>query len=96
MLYGQLLYRHRPVSLYYRFQPTAEARSIRLTPIYSPRLRITDVKLDGAAYANYGATTRTLDIPAGTGGVFKVTFWIDDTPATVKDDPTYACTPASQ
>ncbi|MFZ5894893.1 MAG: hypothetical protein ACOY0T_27780 [Myxococcota bacterium] len=87
LLYGQLLYRHRPVSLYYRIRPAAEARSIRLTPIYSPRLRITDVTLDGAAYTAFGATKRQLDIPAGTGGIFKVTFWIDDTPGSGATQP---------
>lgn len=82
LLYGQLLYQHRPVSLYYRFQSAAQARSIRLTPMYSPQLRIVTVSLNGAQFESFDAVTRTLSIPAGVGGIFKVTFWIDDAPTT--------------
>jgi len=91
LLYGQLFYRHRSVSLFYRFEPSAEPRTVHLTPIYSPRLRITDVSLDGAPYESYGSMTRRLDIPAGTGGVFEVTFWIDDTAAAVRDGSRQPC-----
>lgn len=86
LLYGQLFYQHRPVSLYYRIQATPEPRSIALTPIYSPRLRIAAVTLDGAPFEEYGALTRRLDLAAGVGGLFKVTFWIDDTPDAAGDD----------
>ncbi len=37
-------------------------------------LRITAVTLDGVEFANFDALTRTLNIAAGEGGKFKVTF----------------------
>lgn len=80
LLYGQLLYQHRPVSLYYRFLPTNQSRSLQLTPIYAPQLRITAVTLDGAPYEDYDALAHRLDIDPGVGGIFKVTFWVDNTP----------------
>jgi mannose/cellobiose epimerase-like protein (N-acyl-D-glucosamine 2-epimerase family) len=78
LLYGQLLYQHRPVALYYRFQPSAQARSIRLTPMVAPQLRIVAVSLNGEAFDAFDAVTRVLSIPSGVGGIFKVTYWVDD------------------
>lgn len=78
LLYGQLLYQHRPVSLYYRFQPAAEARQIALTPLLARELVITAVDLNGKPFETYDAQTRKLSIPPATGGVFKVTFWVND------------------
>jgi hypothetical protein len=74
-LYGNLLYRRRPVTLYYRFA-AATARQIRLSPLTmdDARLQITAVDLDGKPFTTFTGPTRTLDIPAGVGGKFKLTF----------------------
>lgn len=81
LLYGQLLYLHKPVSLYYRFKPQASARTVRLSPVEFASLRITSVTLSGTAYEPFDSIARTIDIPTDVGGIFKVTFWLDDAPA---------------
>ncbi len=75
-LYGNLLYRRRPASLYYRFAPAKTPREIRLSPLTMEdgRLRITAVELDDAPFNGFDGQTRTLALPAGVGGKFKVTF----------------------
>jgi hypothetical protein len=75
-LYGNLYYHNQPVTLYYNFEPDDSDRTISLWPvaIEDERLLISAVQLDGADYANFDPSTRELTIPAGTGGVFAVTF----------------------
>jgi len=75
-LYSNLYYLHKPATLYYKFEPTNEAQNISLSPIpmEDGLLRITAVTLDGVEFANFDALTRTLNIAAGEGGKFKVTF----------------------
>lgn len=75
-LYGNLYYHNKPVTLYYNFAPEDESRAISLWPIAyeDDRLMISSVQLNGGSYGNYDGATRTLSIPSGVGGVFKVTF----------------------
>jgi len=81
-LYSNLYYLHQPASLYYKFEPTGEARNISLSPIpmEDELLQITAVTLNGSVFTNFDATTRTLNIAANQGGKFKVTF--ESTPKT--------------
>lgn len=78
-LYAHLYYHRTPASLFYKFPAQNQARSIRLTPIptQDDQLQIAAVELNGAPYTNFNGGTRTLTLPAGTGGVFKVTFSVD-------------------
>ncbi|RMG69660.1 MAG: T9SS C-terminal target domain-containing protein, partial [Bacteroidetes bacterium] len=77
-VYGHLFYHEDSVTLYYRFRPQAEARQFKMTPIAirDDLLGIASVTLDGQPYANYDALGRTLDIPANTGGIFAVTYYL--------------------
>lgn len=75
-LYANLLYHRRPVSLYYRFAPSEAERSITLRPLAVPTgaIEITRALRDGQAFDGYDAQSGTLRLPAGVGGVFRVTF----------------------
>ncbi|MES2822504.1 MAG: cellulose binding domain-containing protein [Pseudomonadota bacterium] len=75
-MYGKLYYQLQPVQLYYKYPVAAQARAIKLTPIdiQDDQLIVTAVERDGVPYAAFNGTTRTLQLPAGTGGKFKVTF----------------------
>jgi len=75
-LYGNLLYHYQPVVLHYNFLPLQTDREIILTPlaINDTSLIISEVLLEGQAYANYNSTSRILNLPAGTGGHFTVTY----------------------
>ena len=77
-LYGNLLLHGTPVELYYRFEPTAAARYIQLSPlaIEDGRLQIAAVELDGVSFTNFDATSRTISLAADEGGELKVTFAI--------------------
>ena len=75
-IYSKLFVHDEEVTLYYRFDAQPEARSFKMTPVAIPdeALSISNVLLDGEAYADYGSDSRVLNIPAGTGGVFEVTY----------------------
>lgn len=75
-LYGNLFFKNEPVTLYYNFQPAAAERNISLYPlaIADNRLKILSVIKDGTDYKNFSAENRTVNIPAGEGGEYKVTF----------------------
>ncbi len=75
-LYSSLFVVNQPVSLYYRFEPTEEARSFSLTPIAhaDDMLLMTAVELDGAPFANFDPVERRIELAAGEGGIFRVTF----------------------
>jgi len=75
-LYGNLLYNYKPATLHYRFEPLPFNREINLTPlaINDSDLKISEVLLDGANYADYNQTTRVLNLPAGTSGNFIVKY----------------------
>ncbi|HSW54955.1 MAG TPA: AGE family epimerase/isomerase [Ignavibacteriaceae bacterium] len=75
-LYGNLLYNYQPVVLHYNFEPIQIDREFNLTPlaINDSSLVISQVLLDGQSYTNYNPTSRVLNLPAGTGGHFEITF----------------------
>ena len=75
-MYGNLYYHLKPVQLYYKYPIAAQARAIKLTPIdiEDNQLIVTAVEKDGVPYTAFNGTSRTLQLPAGTGGKFKVTF----------------------
>lgn len=75
-LYSKLFYLDQPVNLYYQFARKTEPQSISVNPIGLPegKLRIKSVTLDDANFTNFDADTRTLNLSANQGGIFKVTF----------------------
>jgi mannose/cellobiose epimerase-like protein (N-acyl-D-glucosamine 2-epimerase family) len=75
-LYGNLLYNFEPVILHYKFDPLPTDREVILTPlaINDSSLTISQVLLEGQSYTNYNPTSRVLNLPAGTGGHFTVTY----------------------
>jgi mannose/cellobiose epimerase-like protein (N-acyl-D-glucosamine 2-epimerase family) len=75
-LYSNLFLYKKPVTLYYYFQPADSVRNIKLYPlaVEDNVLKISSVNLNGDTYSDYLADQRKLNIPAGTGGVFEVTF----------------------
>lgn len=78
-VYGKLFVHDEPLPLYYRFEESAEERQFKMTPlaIVGDILAISEVELNGEAYANYDGDSRVLTIPAGVGGIFKVTYFLD-------------------
>jgi mannose/cellobiose epimerase-like protein (N-acyl-D-glucosamine 2-epimerase family) len=75
-LYGSLYYKKSDATLYYYFAPKPHAHRIKLTPlsIENRAIVISDVELNGFKFRHYNRNRRTLRIPPGMGGVFKVTF----------------------
>jgi hypothetical protein len=75
-LYGTLVWKREPVSLYYSFKPGAQARDVRLYPLAlkDEDLIITEVTLDGEPFPDFDRKNRTLSLAAGVGGKFKVTY----------------------
>lgn len=83
-LYGNLYLYDEPVSLYYRIIPTEEERTISLYPLafYDSLLTVSDVSVEGEAFTNFNGEDRSLTIAAGEGGIFKVTFDVQEGAAT--------------
>ncbi len=75
-LYGHLLYRAQPVTLYYRLAAGDTPRQITLDPLpMAPgSLVVTGVERDGQPFEAFDADSRTLHLEAGDAGVFRVTF----------------------
>jgi mannose/cellobiose epimerase-like protein (N-acyl-D-glucosamine 2-epimerase family) len=75
-LYGNLFYKEEPVELYYFIDASNEAQTVSLYPlaIEDNYLKIDAVELNGNAFNTYDKDTRTLNIAANQGGIFKVTF----------------------
>lgn len=86
-VYGQLFLQESEVSLFYRFEESTEARNFKMTPlaIQDDWLRISAVELDGADYTNFGDSKRQLTIPAGTGGIFKITYDLTESVVATND-----------
>ncbi|MBN2736303.1 MAG: carbohydrate binding domain-containing protein [Spirochaetales bacterium] len=76
MLYSSFYYHKRPVDLYYYYETDDKNRSYTLTPvpIEEGLLKILAVTLDGVPYHDFNSNTRTINLAAGVGGKFKVTF----------------------
>jgi hypothetical protein len=62
--------------LNYNFEPLQSDREILLSPlaITDSNLIVSNVLLDGQAYSNYDPLNRVLNLPAGVGGHFEVTY----------------------
>lgn len=75
-LYGNLYIHDKPVDLYYYIQPADSNRQLKLYPlaIEDSKLKINGVQLNSQSYADFSPDRRILNIPSGTGGIFKVTF----------------------
>ncbi len=75
-LYGNLYIHENPVNLYYHIDKTDSNKTLSLYPlaIEDEKLEIKSVTLDGDPYTDFNSAGRKLNIPAGTGGIFKVTF----------------------
>ncbi len=75
-LYGNLFVHNKPATLYYRFAPRPQARSMVLRPIdlAEERLVIAAVRRNGQPYANFDAGKQQLFLAADSGGTFQVTF----------------------
>ena len=75
-LYGNLHLHDSPVTLSYRFDAADEDRALAIRPlaIQPGDLTITEVLLEGEPFAGFDAAGLILDLPAGVGGVFEVTF----------------------
>lgn len=75
-LYGNLYIYNKPVDLYYYIQPADSNREIKLYPlaIEDNKLIISSIQLNSQSYTDFSSEKRKLNIPSGTGGVFKVTF----------------------
>jgi mannose/cellobiose epimerase-like protein (N-acyl-D-glucosamine 2-epimerase family) len=75
-LYGSLFLTNEAVVLHYNFVPLQTDREINMTPlaINDSSLIISEVLLEGQSYTNYNPTARVLNLPAGTGGHFTITY----------------------
>ncbi len=75
-MFGNLYYHKKPVELFYHFAPAEEDRDIFFWPIeiQDSRLKITGIERDDFAITSFNPDTRTLSVPAGEGGVYKVTY----------------------
>ncbi len=75
-LYGSLYYQKTPVNLYYHYPAANTDRTFKLTPIAieDNLLKILAVTIDNVAYGDFDGNARTIHLPPGTGGTFKVTF----------------------
>jgi mannose/cellobiose epimerase-like protein (N-acyl-D-glucosamine 2-epimerase family) len=77
-LYGNLILKeiNKTVSLYYFIKPEDRSREISLYPLAlgDAGLTIKGVTLNGESFSNFDSNTRTLNLAAGVGGKFLVTF----------------------
>lgn len=75
-LYSNLFYLNQAVTLYYKFAPTSSTRDIVLNPVAvgKAKLCIQSVSVDGNTFTTFDGESRTLQLAANQGGVFKVVF----------------------
>jgi mannose/cellobiose epimerase-like protein (N-acyl-D-glucosamine 2-epimerase family) len=86
-LYGNLFLQHEPVTLYYMFSPLEYDRVLNMNPLafQDSKYRIKEIIKDGITYNDFDADARTLNLPAGTGGEFRITYDLTN-PAYVAGD----------
>jgi mannose/cellobiose epimerase-like protein (N-acyl-D-glucosamine 2-epimerase family) len=75
-LYGKLMTKKEPTTLYYRYTAMDVPRTLRMRPIGLPEgtLKIASVKRNGTQYGNFDSTNLQLTLPSGTDGIFAVTY----------------------
>ena len=75
-LYATLYVHGEPATVYYRFEPAPEARTIPLAPIDAgpDGLSLASVLLDGQPLASFDPDARTITLPAGASGIVAATF----------------------
>ena len=75
-LYGKLLVKKEPATLYYSINALPQLRQMRMRPIDVPDgyLKITSVQLNGASYSNFDSSNLLLTLPSNTSGIFTVTY----------------------
>jgi mannose/cellobiose epimerase-like protein (N-acyl-D-glucosamine 2-epimerase family) len=75
-LYGSLMLKRQPVTLYYKFAPSASSQVIQLNPVAidDASLKIQSATLDGQSFTTFSATTREVTLAAGQGGKLRVVF----------------------
>ncbi len=75
-LYAKLLIKKEAADLYYNFEASNTNRTLHMNPLAVDfsKLKIDAIKLDGVDYNDFDANLRTLHIPAGTSGVFRVSY----------------------
>ncbi|MBU2493160.1 MAG: AGE family epimerase/isomerase [Bacteroidetes bacterium] len=80
-LYGNLFYNKKDVVLNYNFYPVEYERNIKVYPlsIADDKLKIKNVVFEGAEYTAYSSADKTINLPAGNGGKFIITFGTDET-----------------
>lgn len=75
-LFSKVYLEKKNFSLYYKFGPYSKDTQVELNPLdYKlENIKIVSVLKDGKDYNNFLGNSRTLVIPAGTSGIFKVEF----------------------
>jgi cellobiose epimerase len=75
-MYGNLFVHKKTVSLFYMIEKEARSRTLPFNPVAAGenRLVIKEVSLNGKPFRGFNGKARTITIPAGIEGEFKVTF----------------------
>jgi len=83
-IYGKLIVKKEPVTLYYRFNAANEQRIMNMNPVAADfdKLRIESVTHNGNEYDLFDSTNRTLNIPADEEGIYAVTYKMINLPTT--------------
>jgi mannose/cellobiose epimerase-like protein (N-acyl-D-glucosamine 2-epimerase family) len=81
-LYSRLFLQDSTITLYYYFQPQDAERTITLYPLAfsNAQLKISAIRYADSFYTAFDRDSRTITLPAGVGGIFKVTFENEETP----------------
>ncbi len=75
-LYAKTYITKQNFNLYYKIAPSILPRTVKVNPLFTmpTTYYITEVSLDGQPFTSFNAGNCELNIPANTGGKFKVTF----------------------
>jgi hypothetical protein len=75
-LYGNLMYRREPVTLYYRIPPLSSTQVVKLSPVAidDGSIKILDVRFNGNTHSDYDGTRREVTLRASEGGTIRVVF----------------------
>ena len=75
-LYGSLMLKREPVTLYYKVPAAAGQQTLEFSPIEidDPSLTIRSVRLDGTPITSFNADARTVTLQGSQGGELQITF----------------------